>query len=288
MVNLFQDKTSINISISMIKLKAISYIFSFLSFLLFKSSTLSSQNDSIHFSNNTHGISFDNETNRYVLKGKPVSGTIMSNDTIFNLSNTGDTVVSLSLKKYVNGRISKWLTFHSNGQLLSEANYDTSTIEIILPFTEYEKDGKIRSKYYYNVDSALVKEVYDYENKDYEKFSREIFDGNSHISPRIELDIKNKMPLTIVSHSEDNDYVQGAWLLFDSENMYRLSMNSIYVKPGALFEQSKIQYYTKGRIKSIVRTYENPKLKEEIKFDENGDLMQFIIRQDDKIIYHMP
>jgi hypothetical protein len=96
------------------------------------------------------------------------------------------------------------------------------------------------------------------------------------------------MPITIVSHSEDNDYVQGAWLLFDRENMYRLSMNSIYVKPGALFEQSKIQYYTKGRIKSIVRTYENPKLKEEIKFDENGDLMQFIIRQDDKIIYHMP
>lgn len=269
-------------------MKAITYIFPLLTFLLFKYSTLSSQNDSIHFGYNTHGISFNNETNRYVLKGKAVSGTIMSNDTIFNLRSKGDTVVSLSLKKFVNGRISKWLKFYSNGQLLSEANYDTTTIEIILPFTVYEEDGKISSKYYYSDDSALVKEVYDYENKGYEKFSREIFDGNSHISPRIELDLKNKMPLTIVSHSEDNDYVQGAWLLFDKENMYRLSMNSIYVKPGALFEQSKIQYYTKGRIKSIVRTYENLKLKEEIKFDENGDLIQFIIRQDDKIIYHIP
>jgi len=237
---------------------------------------------------NCSEIILDHSTNIFLKNGKPVSGSVMCNDT-FYLYDSYKFEVLHSFRKFLNGKLIKYMSFHDNGNLYTDIDYD-SLGKIKFPKIVYDSLGRMIEKVTQINKDILVENIYYSDTKKtiscYEMFFDSIY------SPLIvKYDYENKMPLEITSRM-NSGFGEGFSLSFDENDNYRLSNTLLFVAYSSnnarsvTFESSNIEYFQNGKIKKIVRNYEFPLMKEEIEFDFKGDLLKFDIYVNKKLIYH--
>lgn len=251
--------------------------------------TIIAQVDSIYIKSNCSNIHYDSSLNVYIKNNKPVNGLAMCSDTFVfrNTNGIESTNIINSLKKFINGKIILEKSFYENGNLRSEAVFDTTTNQMIPPYYYYNENGLLNKSIVNVNDSIILEREFSISNLGKEKYSGLIIKNGKKMPLHIEFDFNTNFPRSIVSYSADR--VEGPWILFngvdDSIDEIRLIVSNKNIPYQENFEVTMLEYFENFRVKKITRKYDFLELVQEIEFDVNGELIYFSIYHKNELIY---